>query len=44
MSWGTAHTRSGAAGCERGARALGVRALRELPYEQLPEVLAGLAA
>ncbi|WP_330477858.1 galactokinase [Streptomyces platensis] len=31
------------AGCERGARALGVRALRELPYEQLPEALAGLA-
>ncbi|MEU8782065.1 galactokinase [Streptomyces sp. NPDC048637] len=31
------------AGCERGARALGVRALREVPYAQLPEALAGLA-
>ncbi|MGW8975859.1 galactokinase [Streptomyces platensis] len=31
------------AGCERGARALGVRALREVPYEHLPEALAGLA-
>ncbi|MCX4640678.1 galactokinase [Streptomyces sp. P9-2B-2] len=31
------------AGCERGARALGVRALREVPYEHLPEALARLA-
>ncbi|MGY5129479.1 galactokinase [Streptomyces nigrescens] len=31
------------AGCERGARALGVRALRDVPYAQLPEALAGLA-
>ncbi|MFF8790340.1 galactokinase [Streptomyces sp. NPDC015125] len=31
------------AGCERGARALGVRALREVPYAHLPEALAGLA-
>ncbi|MFI5523870.1 galactokinase [Streptomyces platensis] len=31
------------AGCERGARALGVRALREVPYAHLDEALAGLA-
>ncbi|MEV5485886.1 MULTISPECIES: galactokinase [Streptomyces] len=31
------------AGCERGARALGVRALREVPYAHLPEALAELA-
>ena len=31
------------AGCERGARALGVRALREVRYEHLPEALARLA-
>ncbi|WP_328386396.1 galactokinase [Streptomyces sp. NBC_00400] len=31
------------AGCERGARALGVRALRDVPYAHLPEALAGLA-
>ena len=31
------------AGCERGARALGVRALREVSYAQLPEALAELA-
>ncbi|MFF7232803.1 galactokinase [Streptomyces sioyaensis] len=31
------------AGCERGARALGVRALREVPYARLPEALAELA-
>ena len=31
------------AGCERGARALGVRALRDVPYAQLPEALARLA-
>ncbi|REK88527.1 galactokinase [Streptomyces inhibens] len=31
------------AGCERGARALGVRALREVPYAHLPEALATLA-
>ncbi|MFE0192918.1 galactokinase [Streptomyces sp. NPDC059008] len=31
------------AGCERGARALGVRALRDVPYAQLPEALAKLA-
>ncbi|QIK08351.1 galactokinase [Streptomyces sp. ID38640] len=31
------------AGCERGARALGVRALRDVPYAQLPEALSGLA-
>ncbi|WP_432145103.1 galactokinase [Streptomyces sp. bgisy084] len=31
------------AGCERGARALGVRALREVPYAHLPEALARLA-
>ncbi|MCF3175140.1 galactokinase [Streptomyces sioyaensis] len=31
------------AGCERGARALGVRALREVPYAHLPEALAQLA-
>ncbi|MFG2830952.1 galactokinase [Streptomyces sp. NPDC048434] len=31
------------AGCERGARALGVRALRDVPYAHLPESLAKLA-
>ncbi|MGW2024608.1 galactokinase [Streptomyces decoyicus] len=31
------------AGCERGARALGVRALRDVPYAQLPEALDKLA-
>ncbi|MFG2285970.1 galactokinase [Streptomyces sp. NPDC048595] len=31
------------AGCERGARALGVRALRDVPGVQLPEALAKLA-
>ncbi|MGA4951348.1 galactokinase [Streptomyces lydicamycinicus] len=31
------------AGCEHGARALGVRALREVPYAHLSEALAGLA-
>ncbi|WP_260639150.1 galactokinase [Streptomyces angustmyceticus] len=31
------------AGCERGARALGVRALRDVPYAHLPEALARLA-
>ncbi|UKY50711.1 galactokinase [Streptomyces inhibens] len=31
------------AGCERGARALGVRALRDVPYAHLPEALATLA-
>ncbi|MGW1375265.1 galactokinase [Streptomyces sp. NPDC002446] len=31
------------AGCERGARALGVRALRDVPYAQLPDALAQLA-
>ncbi|AJT66585.1 Galactokinase [Streptomyces lydicus] len=31
------------AGCERGARALGVRALREVPYAHLPEALGQLA-
>ncbi|MFG2865227.1 galactokinase [Streptomyces sioyaensis] len=31
------------AGCERGARALGVRALREVSYAHLPEALAELA-
>ncbi|MFE6739209.1 galactokinase [Streptomyces tubercidicus] len=31
------------AGCERGARALGVRALRDVPYAHLPEALAKLA-
>ncbi|GES32266.1 galactokinase [Streptomyces angustmyceticus] len=31
------------AGCERGARALGVRALRDVPYAQLPAALARLA-
>ncbi|MFK0291700.1 galactokinase [Streptomyces sp. NPDC090442] len=31
------------AGCERGARALGVRALRDLPVALLPEALAKLA-
>ncbi|PBC82878.1 galactokinase [Streptomyces sp. 2224.1] len=31
------------AGCERGARALGVRALRDVPYAHLSEALAGLA-
>ncbi|MGY5134046.1 galactokinase [Streptomyces nigrescens] len=31
------------AGCERGARALGVPALRDVPYAQLPEALSGLA-
>ena len=31
------------AGCERGARALGVRALRDVPYAQLPEALDELA-
>lgn len=31
------------AGCERGARALGVRALREVPYAHLSEALAELA-
>ncbi|MEJ8648596.1 galactokinase [Streptomyces sp. MS1.AVA.3] len=31
------------AGCERGARALGVRALRDVPYTQLPEALDKLA-
>ncbi|MFJ5676290.1 galactokinase [Streptomyces sp. NPDC093097] len=30
------------AGCERGARALGVRALRDIPYAHLPEALAAL--
>lgn len=30
------------AGCEAGARALGVRALREVPYVQLPDALARL--
>ncbi|MGA5563169.1 galactokinase [Streptomyces platensis] len=30
------------AGCERGARALGVSALREVPYAHLSEALAGL--
>lgn len=31
------------AGCERGARALGVRALRDVPYAHLPGALARLA-
>ncbi|MEU7113615.1 galactokinase [Streptomyces sp. NPDC046182] len=31
------------AGCEAGARALGVRALREVPYVQLPDALARLS-
>lgn len=31
------------AGCERGARALGVRALREVPYAHLPKALAELS-
>lgn len=31
------------AGCEAGARALGVRALREIPYVQLPDALARLS-
>ncbi|PJN36968.1 galactokinase [Streptomyces sp. CB02959] len=31
------------AGCERGARALGVHALRDIPYEHLPEALDALA-
>ncbi|MET7798918.1 galactokinase [Streptomyces decoyicus] len=31
------------AGCERGARALGVRALRDVPYAHLPEALDKLA-
>ncbi len=31
------------AGCERGARALGVRALRDVPYAELPEALDELA-
>ncbi|MGW7572574.1 galactokinase [Streptomyces sp. NPDC054765] len=31
------------AGCERGARALGVRALREVPYAHLPQALDELA-
>ncbi|MFJ8674155.1 galactokinase [Streptomyces sp. NPDC093589] len=31
------------AGCERGARALGVRALRDVPYAHLPEALEKLA-
>ncbi|KOG42727.1 galactokinase [Streptomyces decoyicus] len=31
------------AGCERGARALGVRALRDVPYAHLPEALDRLA-
>ncbi|MEW2438708.1 galactokinase [Streptomyces caniferus] len=31
------------AGCERGARALGVRALRDVSYAHLPEALARLA-
>ncbi|MEU9862763.1 galactokinase [Streptomyces sp. NPDC047971] len=31
------------AGCEAGARALGVRALREVPYAQLPDSLARLS-
>ncbi|MFF9018027.1 galactokinase [Streptomyces sp. NPDC014870] len=31
------------AGCEAGARALGVRSLREVPYVQLPESLARLS-
>ncbi|WP_351233487.1 galactokinase [Streptomyces sp. NPDC002133] len=30
------------AGCEAGARALGVRALREVPYAQLPDALGRL--
>nr|WP_307865488.1 galactokinase [Streptomyces montanisoli] len=32
------------AGCEAGARALGLRALRDQPYEQLPDALARLEA
>lgn len=32
------------AGCEAGARALGVRALRDVPYEELPAALERLAA
>ncbi|GLW17710.1 galactokinase [Streptomyces sp. NBRC 13847] len=31
------------AGCERGARALGVRTLREVPYAHLPKALAELS-
>ncbi|WP_137988890.1 galactokinase [Streptomyces vilmorinianum] len=31
------------AGCEAGARALGVRTLREVPYAQLPDALARLS-
>ncbi|MFF2812344.1 galactokinase [Streptomyces sp. NPDC058000] len=31
------------AGCERGARALGVHALRDIPYAHLPEALDALA-
>ncbi|TBO54494.1 galactokinase [Streptomyces kasugaensis] len=31
------------AGCERGARALGVHTLREVPYARLPETLDALA-
>ncbi|MFJ5226930.1 galactokinase [Streptomyces sp. NPDC088400] len=31
------------AGCEAGARALGVRALRDVPYEELPAALGRLA-
>ncbi|MFJ6994964.1 galactokinase [Streptomyces sp. NPDC003090] len=31
------------AGCEAGARALGVESLREIPYEALPEALGRLA-
>ncbi|MEU6984751.1 galactokinase [Streptomyces sp. NPDC046324] len=31
------------AGCEAGARALGVRTLREVPYVQLPDTLARLS-
>ncbi|MFJ9410617.1 galactokinase [Streptomyces sp. NPDC101393] len=31
------------AGCERGARALGVRALRDVPYAHLPEALEKLS-
>ncbi|GAA3721424.1 galactokinase [Streptomyces tremellae] len=32
------------AGCEAGARALGVRALRDVPYAELPDALARLEA
>ncbi|MCE4948431.1 galactokinase [Streptomyces noursei] len=32
------------AGCERGARALGVRALRDVPYAHLPAALDALAS